>query len=147
MDKEKNLYYSPTKAERMEDILDIENVIPNTHLEGSKGEICIPLHLMRLAETRLSSLFSYYDIRNFMGFVARNRDKDVFVLANRDEPEKASIVVDTDNQYSYSPRDPLCIPVPKKFAVLEPDKNYFEMTLRGNILLSLLEVDEKELHR
>ncbi|MFO7966591.1 MAG: hypothetical protein R6U44_03225 [Archaeoglobaceae archaeon] len=131
----------------MEDILDFEGNNPDTRLEGAQGEVCVPLHLMRLAETLSSSIFTSYGIRDLMGIVARNRDKDVYVFASRDEPQKANIFVDTDDQYSYSFDDPLCIPVPKKFAILEPDKNYFEMTLKGNILLSLLGVDEKELHR
>ncbi len=131
----------------MEDILDIEGINSIRQLEGAHGEMCVPLHLMRLAETIFSSLFTEYGIRDLMGIVARNRDKDVYVLATRDEPEKADIVIDMDKGYSYSFHDPLCIPVPKRFAILEPDKNYFEMTLKGNILLSLMEVDEKELHR
>lgn len=131
----------------MEDILDIEGVNPNIHIERSHGEVCVPPHLMRLAETLFSSLFTNYSIKDLMSIVASNRDKNVFVLSNRDKPEKASVVVDADHQYSYSFNDPLCIPIPKKFAILEPDKNYFEMTLKGNIVLSLLEVDENELHR
>lgn len=131
----------------MEDILDVESINPNSRLEGGQGEMCVPPHLMRLAETLFSSLFTNYGIRELMSIVSRNKDKDVFLVASRDEPEKASVVVDKDRKYSYSFNDPLCIPIPKKFAILEPDKNYFEMTLKGNILLSLLEVDEKELHR
>lgn len=146
MNKEKNLYYLFTKAKLMEDILDIEDFNLNSGLDQSY-EICVPPHLMSLAENLYSSLFTSYGVRGLMNIVAKNRDKNVYVFASRNDPENASVIIDTDNKHSYSFNETLYIPVPKKFAILEPDKHYFEMTLKANILLSLLEADEKELHR
>lgn len=147
MNKEKNLYYIFAKAERMEDIMDIEGVKLDSRLEGTHDEISFPLHSMRLAENYHSSIITRYGLKGLMSKVAKNRDKSVFVVANRNDPETAGILIDSDNQHSYSLNETLYIPVPKKFAVLEPDKNYFEMTLKANIFLALLEADEEELHR
>jgi len=119
----------------------------NTGLSDNYEVICGPPDLIKLSEEICVSLFEKYHIEDLMDAVSKNRDKQVFVLASRDKPEKVSIIIDHGNKYMYSSGDPLFIPLPKKFAVLEPDKCYFEMTLRANVLLSVLEADEKELHR
>jgi len=109
--------------------------------------ICGPPHLMKLANSICSKLFSKHCVEDLMEIVSKNRNKDVFILASRSKPDKVSILVDTDKKYCYSSGDPLFIPLPKKFAVLEPDREYFERTLKANILLTVLRAEEKELHR
>lgn len=109
--------------------------------------ICGPPHLVKIAETVCSSLFSKYSAEELMAIVEKNRGRSLFVLTTRENPGRVSVIVDTEGKYNYSAQEPMFIPVPKKFAILEPDKNYFEMTLRANILLAVLGADEKELHR
>lgn len=109
--------------------------------------ICGPPHLLKLADNICSKLLSKHCVEDLMEIVSKNRNRDVFILASRSKPDKVSVIVDVDEKYCYSSGDPLFIPMPKKFAVLEPDKEYFERTLKANILLSVLKADEKELHR
>jgi len=109
--------------------------------------ICGPPHLLKLADNICASLLEKHCIEEIMEIVSRNRNKSVFIFASRSKPDKVSVIADLDDKYSYSSGDPLFIPLPKKFAVLEPDKKYFERTLRANVLLTVLEADEKELHR
>jgi|Deesub1362B_J571_1020462.scaffolds.fasta_scaffold04256_2 hypothetical protein len=111
------------------------------------GVICGPPHLLKLADNICTSLLEKHCIEEIMEIVSRNRNISVFIFASRSKPDKVSVITDLDGKYSYSHGDPLFIPLPKKFAVLEPDKKYFERTLRANILLTVLEADEKELHR
>ncbi|HID43515.1 MAG TPA: hypothetical protein EYP30_07060 [Archaeoglobaceae archaeon] len=109
--------------------------------------ICGPPHLLKLADNICSRLLSKHCVEDLMEIVSKNRNKDVFILASRSKPDKVSVIVDIDEKYGYSSGEPLFIPLPKKFAVLEPDKKYFERTLKANILLTVLQADEKELHR
>ncbi len=100
----------------------------------------------KLADAICSKLLSSYTIEEIMETVAKNRDKPVYVYVKRDKPESARIVVDSNGRHCYRCDDVLLIPVPKKFALLEPDKMYFEMTLRANIFLAVKGAEERELH-
>ncbi|MET1124300.1 MAG: hypothetical protein ABWW66_03415 [Archaeoglobaceae archaeon] len=80
-----------------------------------------------------------------MDLVARNRNKNVYIYVKRGNPESARVVVDENGRYRCD--DVLCIPVPKRFALLEPDAEYFELTLKANVCLALRGVREKDLHQ
>jgi len=98
-----------------------------------------------LAERIFRSLMSKHSIEDVMKVVEENKDKTVYVVVPRSEPETVSLVTDVAGRYSSG--ELLIIPVPKKFVVLEPDKNYFKQTLKANIFLAITGVDEKELHK
>jgi len=106
-----------------------------------------PPKLVKLAELIYGVLLSKYSIEDIMAMVKKYKDKTLFVVASRGSPRKVSLIVDNEGRYCYSSNSLLFIPVPKKFAVLEPDKHYFEQTLRANILLAVLGADERDLHR
>ncbi|AEA47729.1 hypothetical protein [Archaeoglobus veneficus] len=114
---------------------------------GYEQVLCGPPHLVRLAELIYQMLVSKYSLEEIMALVAKHRNKMMFIVTSRSNPGKVSLVIDMEGKYRYSSGGLLFIPVPKKFAVLEPDKHYFEQTLKANILLAVLGVDEKELHR
>jgi hypothetical protein len=117
-------------------------------MEQSGYEIIYgPPHLTRIAEKIYLSLLSKYTLEELMAIVKKNRNYSLFILATRRNPRKVNVIIDIKQNYRYSSEDPMFIPIPKKFAILEPDKNYFEITLRTNILLAVLRADEKELHR
>ncbi len=101
----------------------------------------------KLVDEIFEQLLSVYTIEELMDLVARNRDKNVYVYVKRGKPRSAKIVVDTNGKHAYRCDDVLCIPVPKKFALLEPDATYFEITLKANICLALKGAAEKELHQ
>ena len=109
--------------------------------------ICDSSNLMKIAETICCSLFSKYSVEELMAIVEKYRNMSLFVSTTRNDPANVRVIVDVDGKYKYSANEQLCIPIPKKFAVLEPDRHYFEMTLRANVLLAVLGADEKELHR
>ncbi len=98
-----------------------------------------------LAERIFRLLLSRYDVESIMKFVEDNRDKNVYVIVSREFPEDVRLVADNNGRYACG--SVLAIPVPKKFVLLEPDKNYFEQTLRANIFLALSGADENDLHR
>ncbi|WP_202320329.1 hypothetical protein [Archaeoglobus neptunius] len=100
----------------------------------------------KLAESIIENLMKTYTIEEIMDLVRKNKDKKVYVCVNRKKPEGAKIFVDSNGSHCYRCDDTLLIPVPKKFVILEPDKMYFEMTLRANVLLALNKAKEKELH-
>ncbi len=99
----------------------------------------------KLAERIFRSLTSKHSLEDVMKVVKENKDRTVYIVVSRDEPETVSLVADVAGKYSNG--EILAIPVPKKFAILEPDRNYFEQTLRANIFLAVMGVDERELHR
>lgn len=82
-----------------------------------------------------------------MSIIKESSPKDVFLVTSRENPEKVSLIVDSSGKFCYCCDDPLMIPIPKKFAVLEPDMSYFESTLRANIFLALMRASSEELHR
>ncbi len=98
-----------------------------------------------LAEKIFRLLVDKYDIERLMKIVEENRDKNVYVVVSRDFPEDVRVVADSNGKYACG--SVLAIPVPKKFVLLEPDRNYFEQTLKANIFLALSGADEKDLHR
>ncbi len=98
---------------------------------------------LELAEEIFKILTSKHSVEELMKLIEGYKDKRLFVVVPRDNPNAVNIVVDG----SYSCGKILAIPIPKKFAVLEPDKNYFEQTLKANILLAVMGAEEKELHR
>ncbi len=100
----------------------------------------------KLADTICSNLLNSYTIEEIMDTVARNRDKAIYVYVKRSKPDSVRIVVDSNGKHCYRCDDVLLIPVPKKFVLLEPDKVYFEMTLRANIFLAVKGAAERELH-
>ena len=99
----------------------------------------------KLAEIIFRSLTSKHSLEDVMKVVKENKDRTVYIVVSRDEPETVSLVADVAGKYSNG--EILAIPIPKKFAILEPDRNYFEQTLRANIFLAVMGVDERELHR
>ena len=100
----------------------------------------------KLADTIYLSLLSLYPIERLMETVKKHKDEPVFIYTRRDKPELVEVFVDYNREYRYRCDDVLMIPVPKKFAVLEPDKVYFEMTLKANIFLAVQGADKRELH-
>lgn len=98
-----------------------------------------------LAERIFRLLISKHSLEDVMKVVEENKDRTVYIVVSRKEPETVNLVADTAGKYSSG--EILTIPVPKKFAILEPDRNYFEQTLRANIFLAVMGVDERELHR
>ncbi len=116
-------------------------------ISSTEHIVCGPPPLMKIAETICCSLFSKYSVEELMAIVEKYKNGSLFISTSRRDPANVRVIVDVDGKYKYSSNEQLFIPIPKKFAVLEPDKNYFEMTLRANILLAVLGADEKELHR
>jgi len=101
---------------------------------------------LRLADKICSSLFSSYTIDEIMDIVREHRDKSVFIYVRRDDPASVRILVDSNGKHCYRCGRILMVPIPKKFVLLEPDKLYFEMTLKANIMLALRGAQERELH-
>lgn len=132
--EERFIFMSDTKSAQME-------------VSSYEQVICGSPPLMKIAETICGSLFSKYSVEELMAIVEKYKNEQLFISTTRRDPANVRVVVDTDKKYKYSSNEQLYIPIPKKFAVLEPDKHYFEMTLRANILLAVLGADEKELHR
>jgi len=100
----------------------------------------------KLADIICSHLLNSYTIEEIMEMVARNRDKAIYVYVKRGKPDSVKLLVDSNGRHCYRCDDVLVIPVPKKFVLLEPDKLYFEMTLRANIFLAVRGAEERELH-
>jgi hypothetical protein len=100
--------------------------------------------LAKLADKICISLLNTHPIEEIMEFVKKHKEKSVYVYAERSNPSEVKLLVDSKKRYRCD--DVLLIPVPKKFAVLEPDKLYFEMTLKANIFLAVQGAEERELH-
>ncbi len=100
----------------------------------------------KLADIILENLMKVYTIEEIMQTVRKNRDKSIYLCVKRSKPEMPKIFVDSNGNHRYRCDETLLIPIPKKFVILEPDKLYFEMTLRANIMLALNGAEEKELH-
>jgi hypothetical protein len=101
---------------------------------------------IKLADRIYGGLISKYRIEDIMNMVKENKDCTVYISLNRGDPRDVNIVIDREGRYRYCCGETLMIPIPKKFAVLEPDRKYFEMTLKANIFLAVMKADEKELH-
>ena len=100
----------------------------------------------KLVETIIENLMKVYSIEEIMQMVKKNSDKGVYLCVKRSKPESPKIFVDSNGNHCYRCDETLLVPIPKKFVILEPDRMYFEMTLRANIMLALNGAEEKELH-
>jgi len=101
---------------------------------------------LRLTNVIYGRLLSKYRIRDLMKMIREKPNEDFYIIVNRSNPLKVEIRRDRDGRYRYKSGEELVIPIPKRFAVLEPDENYFRQTLKANIFLALNGADEKELH-
>jgi hypothetical protein len=100
----------------------------------------------KLVDTIIENLTKVYTIEEIMQIVKKNSDKGVYLCVKRSKPESPKIFVDSNGNHCYRCDETLLVPIPKKFVILEPDKIYFEMTLKANIMLALNGAAEKELH-
>ncbi len=100
----------------------------------------------KIADDIMRNLLNSYTIDEIMDLVMKNRDKSIYVCVKRGKPDSAKIFVDSNGKHCYRCDDTLLVPIPKKFVILEPDRMYFEMTLRANLLLALRGAEERELH-
>jgi|Deesub1362A_J573_1020465.scaffolds.fasta_scaffold00086_13 hypothetical protein len=100
-----------------------------------------------VAEKICRCLFRKYNAEKLMEIVRQNNGSNIFIVVNKKRPSRVRVVVDRHGRYRYCSGERLCIPIPKKFAVLEPDINYFEMTVKANVFLAVVGVEEKDLHR
>ncbi len=100
----------------------------------------------KIADSIVKNLIDSYTLDGIMDLVRKNKDKKIYVCVKRGKPETVKIFVDSNGKHHYRCDDTLLIPIPKKFVLLEPDKMYFEMTLRANVLLALNGAEEKELY-
>jgi len=118
-----------------------------TEVEEGYELIVAPEPVAKIANQIILSLTKKYPIPEIMKLTRENSSKNVYIVVSKKNPERVNLIVDHSEKLSYCCEDPLFIPVPKKFAVLEPDSNYFERTLRANVYLALMEAAESELHR
>jgi hypothetical protein len=102
--------------------------------------------LTKLANMIYGKLVSKYRIGDLMKIVRENREHGIYLIAERFNPSDVIVEIDKNGVYRYQNGETLVIPIPKRFAVLEPDENYFRMTLKANIFLALNGADEKDLH-
>ena len=102
---------------------------------------------IRIAECICHTLLEKYPLEYLVDLVKKNKDFGIYVTSFRDKPNQVDVVVDKNGSYEYQCNESLYIPIPKKFVILEPDKKYFEATLKANIYLAVFKADEKELHR
>ncbi|ADC66363.1 conserved hypothetical protein [Ferroglobus placidus DSM 10642] len=79
-------------------------------------------------------------LKELMQIVRKYRDRDLFLRINRKKKMLESITF-----YEGNDEECIFVPIPKRFAVLEPDEHYFEVTLKANIVLALK--GEKDYHR
>jgi hypothetical protein len=119
-----------------------------TEVEEKSYELVVaPEPIIKIANEIIINLTKKYSIAEIMKLTKENSSKNVYVVVSKEDPEKVNLIVDHTEKFCYCCDDPLFIPVPKKFAVLEPDVAYFERTLKANIFLALMEASESELHR
>ncbi|RLI78211.1 hypothetical protein DRP07_11300 [Archaeoglobales archaeon] len=115
--------------------------------EESYELIVAPEPIVKIANEIILNLTRKYSIGEIMKLIKDNSSKNVYVVVSKGNPEKVNLIVDHMEKFCYCCDDPLFIPVPRKFAVLEPDAAYFERTLKANIYLALMKASENELHR
>jgi hypothetical protein len=101
---------------------------------------------LRLANVIYGRLLSKCRVKDLMKIVRDNPSANVYIIASRSDPLRVEIKIDKNGHYRYENGERLVIPVPKRFAVLEPDENYFRQTLKANIFLAVNGAEEKELH-
>uniref|UniRef100_A0A7J3TID9 Uncharacterized protein n=1 Tax=Geoglobus ahangari TaxID=113653 RepID=A0A7J3TID9_9EURY len=66
--------------------------------------------------------------------IVKESSENVYIILHKEEKDFCDIYIG-DNNKDFG--DFIAIPVPKRFAVLEPDRSYFEITLKANIVLAL----------
>lgn len=99
---------------------------------------------IRLANIIYGRILAKCRIRDLMKMIREKPDKEFYIVVERKNPLKVDIIVEDEKMYECGER--LVIPIPKRFAILEPDENYFRQTLKANIFLALRGAEEKELH-
>lgn len=99
-----------------------------------------------LADEILSLILKKYSIEELMKIVASNGRKNVYLYFKRQNPRSVKLLVDNGNRHRYRCDDVICVPVPKRFALLEPDPAYFEVTLKANLILAFRGADERDLY-
>ncbi|AKG91101.1 hypothetical protein GAH_01612 [Geoglobus ahangari] len=92
------------------------------------------------AEKVCCSIFQRFSVDELMRLV-RESQEDVYILLHREDRDFVDIYIGKNNK-DFG--EFIAIPLPKRFAVLEPDRNYFEVTLRANVALALK--GEKDFH-
>ncbi len=92
------------------------------------------------ADDVCSCIFEKFSVDSLMNLVRENKD-DVYILLHKEDRDFVDIYIGKNNR-DFG--EFIAIPLPKRFAVLEPDKNYFELTLRANIAIALK--GEKDFH-
>lgn len=85
-------------------------------------------------------IFERFPIDYLMDLVKKSSE-DVYLLMHRDDRNFIDIYIGKNNK-DFG--EFIAIPIPKRFAVLEPDREYFEITLKANVALALK--GEKEFH-
>ncbi len=98
----------------------------------------------RLANIIYGRVIAKYRIKDLMKMIREKPEKEFHIVVERKNPLNVEIHVNDKHRYECGER--LIIPIPKRFAVLEPDENYFRQTLKANIFLALNGAKEKELH-
>ncbi len=78
-------------------------------------------------------IFERFPIEYLMELVRNNSD-DVYLLMHREDRNFIDIYIGKNNK-DFG--EFIAILVPKRFAVFEPDKNYFELTLKANVAMAL----------
>lgn len=99
-------------------MIDLEEEV-SSNLESDVEKICC-------------QLFQKYSLEKLMELAKSS--ENIYILLNREHYEFLDIYRSNNGVDSF---EFIAIPVPKRFAVLEPDKNYFEITLKANIALAL----------
>ncbi len=85
-------------------------------------------------------IVSKIPLRELMDIVRNYKERELFLRINRKKKKLESITFSAGNE-----EDCIYVPIPKRFAVLEPDEHYFEVTLKANIVLALR--GERDYHR
>ncbi len=92
------------------------------------------------AERICCRIFEKINIDELMKLV-KESPENVYIILHKEEKDFCDIFIGNNNK-DFG--DFIAIPVPKRFAVLEPDRSYFEITLKANIALALR--GEKDFH-
>ena len=93
----------------------------------------------RLAEEICNEIFEKIDKKRLMQLVKEN--KEVYLLLHKETREFYNVYIGKNNK-DFG--EFLAIPVPKRFVLLEPDEEYFEVALKANIAIGIK--GEKDFH-
>ena len=86
----------------------------------------------KLAEKICCAVFEKIDKKELMQLVKEK--KEVYLLLHRETKEFYNVYVGENNK-DFG--EFLAIPVPKRFVLLEPDEEYFEVALKANIAIGI----------